>query len=315
MPLLFSFIFSLLLVVSARAQERVVNVRVHIVDSSQLEIRYDLVTVRSGDSVYVSVESRLRGELVILPEYIRGDLGKRITAGADRRIIWNALANGYSLNEDIRATIFVKALPSTTAQKSAAPDKSQSTETIIITKPADPEKPSGSTLTPTQPNQRNEPLTEPAATILADSNLPRRAHYAGPAWAILSAVAPGIGNIFVQTPKPRVGFRPLLTIGCYGSILYGLIERQKSQDEYAVYEQQKNMAAAEPYYQQANSHHQNYYLATRGAVIVTAVDVILTFIRGLHNNRPQGATQRNQPVTWRPGIQAGQPTAVVRFSF
>ena len=95
-----------------------------------------------------------------------------------------------------------------------------------------------------------------------------RTRYAGPAWALLSAVAPGIGNIFVQTPKPKVGFRPLLTVACYGLVAYGLTERQKSNDQYAIYEEQKNMAAGEPYYKTANDHYHRYFLATRGAIVV-----------------------------------------------
>ncbi|MBD2755964.1 hypothetical protein IC230_23905 [Spirosoma sp. BT704] len=294
------FLLSLLLATSSLAQERVRNVRIRVIDSSQLEIRYDLIEIHPGDSVYVDMESRLRGELRILPEFIRGDIGKRVTAGSDRRIVWDALASGYPLNEDIRAIVSVKAgplissAPVATQQPNESPAKPTEPVATKESKSADPEMPVVST--PTE-----------AVSV-------RKTRYAGPAWALLSAVAPGIGNIFVQMPKPKVGLRPLVTIGCYGLLAYGLSERQKSHDEYALYEQQKNMTAAEPYYTQANSHHQNYYLATRGAIVVAAIDVILTFMKGLRNNRLQ-RTQGLQPVTVRPGLQAGQLTAVVHYSF
>ena len=330
MRLLLFFFFSLLLVLPGRAQERVRNVRMRVVDSSQLEIRYDLIEIRPGDSVYVQIESRLRGKLPLLPEYVRGDLGKLVTAGSDRRIVWDALANEYSLNEDIRATIIVKTGPPITPDQPASaaapkptvtPTKPVPTEPVAIIqpKPADSETPVAPAPATSSPPQRPQPLTGPVetdrATTPTDSVRLRRTRYAGPAWALLSVVAPGIGNIFVQRPKPKVGLRPLLTVGCYGLALFGLTERQKSRDEYALYEQQKNMTAGEPYYQRANSHHQAYYGATRGALVVAAADVILTFMKGLRNSRLQQNSQRAQPVTLRPGVQAGQPTAVVHFSF
>lgn len=297
MRLSLAFLLSLLLTISGRAQERIRNVRMQVVDSSQLEIRYDLIEIHPGDSVFVELESRLRGPLPVLPEFIRGDIGKRVTVGSDRRIVWDVLANGYRLNEDIRATVSIKAAP---------------------VRPVASQQPDTSPAKPTEPVASKEPTSaDPERSVVsapADGMSTRRMRYAGPAWALLSAVAPGIGNIFVQTPKPKVGLRPLVTVGCYGLLAYGLSERQKSHDEYAIYEQQKNMTAAEPYYTQANSHHQNYYLATRGAIVVAAVDVILTFMKGLRNNRLQ-RSQSLQPVTVRPGLQAGQLTAVIHYSF
>jgi hypothetical protein len=268
------FLFLLLVLTrSGLAQQRVENVRVRVTDSLELEVRYDLTEARAGDSIYLQVRSRLRGDLFILPRFVRGDVGKRVLAGPNRRIVWNVLGNSYSLNEEIQATVLIKSPP------------------------PPPNLPDGKT---------RQSARQPG---VIEEN---RRRYAGPAWALLSAVAPGIGNIFVQTPRPRVGLRPLITLGCYGLIGYGLMERQKSLDVYADYQNQKNLIAGEPYYQLANQHHQRYYLATRGAVLVTAIDVVLTFVRGLRNSR-----QPNQfsGLVVRPGWQVGQPTAVLTYSF
>ena len=380
MRLLLTLFLCFAAVVASQAQERVRNVRIRAADSSQLEIRYDLINARPGDSVYFEVRSRLRGSLRILPEFVRGDIGTGITAGSDRRIIWSALANGYSLNEEIQAKVLVKTgLPSSTTTQptpteptvvqkptvtsptvttpETVPPKPARSEPVAVTQPkpsapaAEPAvvpkptppprkpkrgKPSvfvADTLQPQptapvvaapapQPTPtRVEPMvqsTQPSsATVIApaDTVRHRRTRYAGPAWALLSAVAPGIGNIFVQMPKPKVGIRPLLTVACYGAVVYGLLERQKSQDDYGVYEQQKNSIAGEPYYQTANDHYHRYFLATRGAMVVAAADVILTFIRGIRNGQIQKEARRYQGVMVRPGLQAGQPTAVVRYSF
>ena len=318
MRLVLAFLFSILLIGSGRAQERVNNVRIQVIDASQLEIRYDLINARPGDSLYLQIESRPRGELQILPEFVRGDIGTRITAGSDRRIVWDALANGYTLDEDIRATVLVKAgspitldqpAPSTPTviQKPTATPAPTEPAAVAQPKAVDPDTSVGSASVTTPSTGTNR------AAASADSVRFRRNRYAGPAWALLSAVAPGMGNVFVQTPKPKVGLRPLLTVGCYGLVVYGLMERQKALDEYATYEQQKNRTAAEPYYQTANNHYHTYFLATRGAVVVAAVDVILTFVKGLRNSR--STSRPVQSVRVRPGVQAGQLTAVLQYSF
>ncbi|QJW90795.1 hypothetical protein HNV11_16130 [Spirosoma taeanense] len=349
MRLLFLCFFFLILTLTSRAQERVRNVRLRVVDSSQVEIRYDLINARPGDSIYFQIRSRLRGALRILPEFVRGDIGTRIVAGSERRIVWNALANGYSLNEEIRATVLVKTglLPAPSAPLpteptiASRPEKPSQKPTSVTTplnpasiprlpkrseptvigrdtvtaRPAPPAEPRPVTQPPTRPDPPAVSPTEPATIPQPADVSSQRKRYAGPAWALLSAVAPGVGNIFVQTPNPKVGLRPFIAVGCYGLLAYGLIERLKSRDEFAVYERQKNSVLAEPYYQKANSHYHRYYLATRTAIAVAAADVILTFLRGLRNNQLRSEARRLQSVTFRPGIQAGQPTAVMRYSF
>ena len=316
MRLLLLLCLSLVVIQPGRAQERVRNVRIRVADSSKLEIRYDLINTRPGDSVYLEIRSRLRGSLRISPEFVRGDVGIRIVAGSDRRIVWDALANGYSLSEEIRATVLVKTgLPT-------APQPPRPAEPVAVTKPnpttsrpapelVEKPRPTESVAPPN--STQVQPPSEDVASPDAVASQKRR--YAGPAWALLSAVAPGLGNVFVQTPKPRIGLRPLLAVGCYGLLVYGLRERQQSRDVYAVYEQQKNAETAEPYYQTANDHYHRYYLATRGAIVVAAADVILTFFKGLRNVRTAAANRPPQSVTLGPGLQAGQPTAVVRYSF
>ena len=324
MRFIFLFCAGLLLSLSGRAQERIRNVRMRVTDSSQLEIRYDLINTRPGDSIYVEVRSRLRGLLRILPEFVRGDVGRRVVAGSDRRIVWSALANGYSLNEEIRATVLVRTNPSALLRPAepvmaVKPQLRADRPTPNVAQP--PTQPGSVAVTPA-PVEARPGLARPNATTPAlpnpasepDTVTTRKKRYAGPAWALLSAVAPGFGNIFVQTPRPRLGFRPLLAVGCYGLLVYGLQQRQQSRDAYAVYLDQKNAETAEPFYQSANSQYHRYYLATRGAIAIAAADVILTFFRGMHNVRT-AAVNRPPSVTLRPGLQAGQPMAVVRCSF
>ncbi len=298
MRLLFLVSLYLLINSPAWAQERVRNIRLRVLDSTQLEIRYDLVNARPGDSVYFDVRSRQRGLLTVLPQFVRGDIGTRITAGSDRRIVWNALANGYALNEEIQAVVRIKTSP---IRESSPLANAPAPRPDAVTEPA-PTTPTGAALSSEQAPQPGQ-------------ERPRQDRYAGPAWALLSAVAPGVGNIFVQWPKPKLGLRPLITIGCYGLAAYGIIERQKSRDNFAIYEQQKNAQAGEPYYALANDHHHRYYVATRVAIAVAATDVVLTLLRGLRNSQLKKEARRIRSFSAYPGLQAGQPTAGIRYSF
>ncbi len=288
MRFLFLLVISLFLISQSQAQERIGNVRVRTLDSAEVEILYDLLTTRPGDSLFFEVRSRQRGSLYVRPEFVRGEVGTRITAGSNRRIVWNALGNGYALDEPIQVIVRVR------SGGAVIPDE-------VPTQPSVAQTP--------QPS-RDDPTGAPAVTPQ-----PTRQRYDGPVWALLSAVAPGIGNIFVQRPRPRVGFRPLATVAAYGLLAYGLLERKQAQDDYAVYAVQKNAAAGEPFYKTANQHHQRYYLATRGAAVIALTDVVLTLVKGLYNRQLDREARRIAPVSVRPGMQAGQFTAVVRYSF
>ncbi len=302
---------------SATAQNRVSNIRFRSIDSARLEIQYDLLSTRPGDSIYVQIRSRIRGTLRIRPELIQGDIGMNVPAGSDRRVVWNARANGYTLNEEIKVSVLIRThVPIAAARRTSRPSQPTAADspatnpvTPVATEPVQTSPAPAPTTAITAAPATPPNVSETEATSTRSSN-----RYVGPAWALLSAVAPGIGNIFVQTPRPRVGFRPIVFATTYSLILYGLKEKRDADAAYTLYEQQRNSTVAEPYYQTANTHYHRYYMATRGAIAIAAADVVLTFLRGLNNNRQKRAL-RVEGVTLRPGLQAGQPTAQLRYTF
>jgi len=293
MRFLLLLIITLFITSQSQAQERISNIRVRVLDSAEIEILYDLQITRPGDSLFFDVRSRLRGGLLVRPEFIRGEVGTRITAGSNRRIVWNARGNGYALNEPIQVIVRVR------SGGAVLPDEVSAQPSVAQTP---------------QPS-RSAVVDNPSAVFTPDTNRILRRRYDGPAWALLSAVAPGIGNIFVQRPRPRIGFRPLASAVAYSLLAYGLLERKQAQDDYAVYEVQKNATAGAPFYETANQHHQRYYLATRGAAVIALTDVVLTLIKGIRNRQLYREARRIDPVSLRPGMQAGQFTAVLRYSF
>ncbi|RAK03017.1 hypothetical protein LX87_01139 [Larkinella arboricola] len=259
------------------SQVSVTNIRINVIDESAVEILYDLTGTQPADSLYLRIRSQSNGLLNPAAQYLSGDWGQDVAPGTNRRILWKALENGYELDEPIRATLLIK-----TAPKAG-----------------------------TQPPATTNTVSETAAGI---DPTEKKYRPGGPGFALLSVVAPGVGNIFVQSPRPVIGHRLGITAACYGLMAYGLIEKKKSRDEYALYEQQRNRIAAQPFYDRANGHHHRYYLATRlgGAIWIT--DIVATFIKGVQNQK-QRAKAAQPKLNLLPGSQAGYPVAVFQYKF
>ncbi len=136
----------------------------------------------------------------------------------------------------------------------------------------------------------------------------------GPANALLSLIAPGIGNIFVQSPHPKVGYRPLITVAAYGALIYGLLERGKVNVPYDSYQNSKNPTEGQPFYDEANGHYQRYFIATRAAAAIALTDAVLTAIHGFRNQRERRKAAA-PTVSVRPGWQVNQPVAVLTLRF
>lgn len=110
----------------------------------------------------------------------------------------------------------------------------------------------------------------------------------GPANALISVVAPGVGSIFVQ-PNRKVGLRPLVTGAYVGLVVYGLVQRSRSKQQYDLYTGQLN----ESDYTDANRRHHQYLVATRTAAVLLLADVAYTFLKGRKNTKlKQVAEQR-----------------------
>ncbi|MEZ0542991.1 hypothetical protein [Fibrella arboris] len=260
---------------AGNAQGRVSNVRMRAIDQQSIEVFYDLRNSVPTDSIYVRLQRR-DGKL-LAPELnsVSGDLGTNRVDGRDQRIVWNLRRNGLLLREEVRA--------------------------VILLKP-------GGLLTSSGPTP-----TEIAPALPDSASLVPDKPYRGPAWALLSLLAPGVGNIFVQTPKPRVGLRPLVAVAAYGLLIYGAGQQGEADQAYTDYVSAGNEPAAEPFYQKANSAHQRYYIATRAAAAIWVTDLTLTLIRGFRNQRDE--KRAAQPITYHLNYQANTPVAVIRYTF
>ncbi|MBC8156130.1 MAG: hypothetical protein H7Z72_24850, partial [Bacteroidetes bacterium] len=107
----------------------------------------------------------------------------------------------------------------------------------------------------------------------------------GPTNALLSVLLPGVGNALVQ-PKRKIGWRPLITAAYAGPLVYGLVQKSRSNAQYALYNAPGLFERdAQPYYDEANRLNKNYVRAIRAAALVLMADVIYTVIKGTENVR------------------------------
>lgn len=304
LPLLLTLLF---LDEVALAQRGVSNVKTRAINQTQLEITYTLDAFQPGDSLYFLVESRFGGALTVKRELVSGDVGTNLTPGPNKKINWRIAENGYILNGEIRATVFIKPQSYTgpILPKTNNPIVINASDSSFITKKSYQTAPETSLSTGTKPADSTK------------TTKPREWHYSpGPGWALVSAVLPGVGNMFVQKNQqgkvvPKVGLRPLVTVGFYGLLVYGLQQRNLAKVPYETYKQQKNAIEGEPFYNEANRFHHRYYIATRTAAVLWVTDLALTMIKGINNSKQK--SKRNV-VTLLPGYYAGYPVAVCRLT-
>jgi hypothetical protein len=128
----------------------------------------------------------------------------------------------------------------------------------------------------------------------------------GPAYALLSVVAPGVGTIFVQ-PGRNVGLRPLITGSYLGLWAFGIVQKNRSNQAYDRYERERDEAA----YAQANRQHHQYLLATGAAVALLVADVGYTFWKGRKNTKLQRVTTPGLAID----VVGATPTVGLRVRF
>lgn len=140
----------------------------------------------------------------------------------------------------------------------------------------------------------------------------RRAIGGGPANALLSAVLPGLGNVMVQ-PNRRVRFQPAIAGVGVGALAYGLMQKGKSNRQYALYWQQPYDRLAQPYYDRANSLHHRHILAVGTAALVWVADITYTLLKGRANDRLRSRnTAVFQPIM---NVAGQRPVVGFRYQF
>jgi len=106
--------------------------------------------------------------------------------------------------------------------------------------------------------------------------------YSGPSNALLSVLIPGLGGYFVGNSKARA---VLTTMSVAGLMGYGIFQKIKADQYYVDYNSSKVTAEIPELYTIANDANHKYFLATRIAAGIWALDIIYVAIKGGSNRK------------------------------
>jgi hypothetical protein len=106
--------------------------------------------------------------------------------------------------------------------------------------------------------------------------------YSGAGNAFLSMIIPGLGGYYVDTKKGRAVLTTLSVIG-FGA--YGAFEKIQANKYYEDYKAATKSAGIEDLFSKANDCNHNYFIATRVAAGIMALDVIYVLFKGAHNRK------------------------------
>jgi hypothetical protein len=100
--------------------------------------------------------------------------------------------------------------------------------------------------------------------------------------ALLSFIIPGLGGYFVDKHKARA---VLTTISTIGLMAYGITQKLQSKDTFKKYEASKVPSEIESLFTKANDAQNKYYITTRVAAGLWAIDIIWDTFKGAHNRK------------------------------
>jgi hypothetical protein len=106
--------------------------------------------------------------------------------------------------------------------------------------------------------------------------------FRGPGNAFLSILIPGLGGYFVDKNDARSVLTTLSTIGLVG---YGIYEKLQANKYYADYNASIVPLDIQDFYTKANGAQNKYFIATRVAAGIWALDIIYVTFKGLHNRK------------------------------
>jgi hypothetical protein len=112
--------------------------------------------------------------------------------------------------------------------------------------------------------------------------LSSRILYSGPGNAFLSMIIPGLGGYYVDNKKGRA---VLTTLSTLGLAVYGTLEKIQANKYFDDYEKSTKPTEIEEFYTKANEYNHKYFIATRAAAGIMALDIIYVTFKGFHNRK------------------------------
>ncbi len=106
--------------------------------------------------------------------------------------------------------------------------------------------------------------------------------FSGPSNAFLSILIPGLGGYKVDKNKGRSVLTTLSTVGLMG---YGIFQKIEADKYYKDYNASIKPSEIEELYTKANDFQNKYFIATRVAAGIWALDIIYVTFKGFHNRK------------------------------
>jgi hypothetical protein len=75
---------------------------------SNLNITYDIVNAKAGESFEVWIKIYTESGKVIIPSAVTGDVGKGVSGGPNKRIVWDVESDNAVLDEEISVEVFAR---------------------------------------------------------------------------------------------------------------------------------------------------------------------------------------------------------------
>ncbi len=119
------------------------NARIENIDfyasGSNLNITYDIIKSKSGESFEIWVKVITDSGKEIIPTSVTGDVGKGVSGGPDKRIVWNVSSDNVVIDEEISVEVYaqpeiIPASKTETQEKTAYPEKTKSKNEISVGK-------------------------------------------------------------------------------------------------------------------------------------------------------------------------------------
>jgi hypothetical protein len=104
--------------------------------------------------------------------------------------------------------------------------------------------------------------------------------YSGASNAFLSVLIPGLGGYYVDKNKARSVLTTISTIGLMG---FGIYEKRQANKYYSEYNASIVASDIQSLYAKANDAQNKYFIATRVAAGIWALDIIYVTFKGIHN--------------------------------
>jgi hypothetical protein len=106
--------------------------------------------------------------------------------------------------------------------------------------------------------------------------------FSGPGNAFLSILVPGLGGYYVDKNNARSILTTISTVGLMG---FGIYEKLQANKYYADYNASDIPFDIQSLYTKANNAQNKYFIATRVAAGIWALDIIYVTFKGFHNRK------------------------------